>query len=202
MICCVKAVFVVTTLSLQVSVARRLRRGDEPSLSSFDISCYEANFSAGCVGGEQGKSYRGLVSTSFTGRTCQKWTEKFPWAETIGMKPTPDEETEYCTKWGNGLGNHNYCRNPDQSEDKPWCYTLDPNDDHKKETCEIPKCPGHKRDFQDEADELSTKVASGLDCACAAQLYGDTTTTADTSVKFAQVSKTGKIGKDGKCHCK
>ena len=37
----------------------------------------------------------------------------------------------------------NYCRNPDansMSEDKPWCYTMDPNT--RWELCPIPMCTG------------------------------------------------------------
>merc|ERR1719172_55005 len=169
----------VITFMLVAPASAGLKRA-EP-VSDFDLSCYEED--------DKGKSYKGLLTSTASGRTCQNWVKSHP--HEIGIDPSNE----------NGLGNHNYCRNPDQSEDKPWCFTQDPNEGHKKETCEIPKCEPHPRDWMSEADDLATKVASGLDCDCAAQLYGATDTTADTSVKFTQVAKRGKIGKDGKCHC-
>merc|ERR1719512_81400 len=195
-----KAVLLLAMFS-EVSAARRLRRGDEPDyeLSAFDIGCYVVNASDTCPGGEKGKSYRGLVSTSFSGRTCQKWTEKNPWEEPAAMKATPDEKGDQCTKWGNGLGNHNYCRNPDSSEDKPWCYTLDTEDDHKVEVCDIPECPPHPRDWKDEAATLTTEV-DATDCQCADQLYGSTVTTKDTAVPSTLIQGKTRAGKP--CNCK
>ena len=32
----------------------------------------------------------------------------------------------------------NYCRNPDQSPDGPWCFTRDPT--VRRESCAIPNC--------------------------------------------------------------
>merc|ERR1719486_915476 len=91
----------------------------QAQLSGFDIGCYEES--------DKGKSYRGLVTSTNSGRACQKWTKDKP--HTIDIEPSTD----------NGLGNHNYCRNPDGSEDKPWCYTMDPGTE--KQTCTIPVCP-------------------------------------------------------------
>merc|ERR1719473_405542 len=120
-------------------------------VSDFDTGCYDEK--------DKGKGYVGLASSTSSGRTCQNWLKDMPHSITI------DPSTS------NGLGNHNYCRNPDGSEDKPWCYTMDPSPDHKKETCEVPKCSGPARDFKTEAGDIATKMAPSFDCACLATLH-------------------------------
>ena len=203
-------VVLLAMLSFEACAALKARSA-APSLTSFELGCYVEKDPTAEVGGAKGKSYRGLMSSTKTGRTCQKWSADLPHDAAAKIKPVADTKeavdeddirSPAVITWGNGLGNHNYCRNPDQSEDMPWCYTMDPNKGHAKETCEIPKCPANPRDWISEAADMSVKVASGLNCDCAAQLYGSTTTTEDTAVKFTQITKRGKIGKDGKCHCK
>merc|ERR1719456_1867600 len=172
-----------------------------PKLTSFETSCYYEKDPAGESGGAKGRSYRGLVTSTASGRSCQKWTDDHPWKEAAKLKASADEEGGDGTMaWGNGLGNHNYCRNPDSSMDKPWCFTQDPTEAHKKEACEIPACPSKARDFKAEAKALATKV-DATDCQCADQLYGSTVTTKDTAVKFLQEARMG-VTKDGKpCRC-
>ncbi|XP_070545383.1 uncharacterized protein [Ptychodera flava] len=68
-----------------------------------------------CFSDPKGSDYRGTVSKTVSGLTCQKWTMQIPHAHTR----TPDL---YLNA---GLGDHNYCRNPDQ-EPTPWCYTTSP----------------------------------------------------------------------------
>lgn len=142
-------------------------------LSEFDRGCYDEE--------DGGEGYRGLVTRTTSGRQCQNWLATKP-HNTGGMTPNDS----------NGLGNHNFCRNPDGSEKRPWCFTMDPT--IEKETCNVPVCQGYTRDFQDEADTVAKNVAEGLDCDCAEQLYGASTTTRDTTVKLLQ-------GVLQKCRC-
>ena len=82
----------------------------------------------GCVDGD-GADYRGGVATTSaaTGSlTCQKWTAQTPHSH----GNTPE------AKPGKGLGDHNYCRNPDGRAGGPWCYTMDfPN--KRYEACHV-----------------------------------------------------------------
>merc|ERR1719213_1275714 len=148
----------IIALALMAPVAGRMRlQGAAEPIDDFDLSCYEES--------DKGKSYKGLLTSTTSGRTCQNWSKTKP--HEISIEPSNE----------NGLGNHNYCRNPDSSEEKPWCYTMDPVEDHKKELCEIPACPAKPRDFTDEAEALALKVAEGLECDCMDQLYGSSRTT-------------------------
>jgi hypothetical protein len=110
-----------------------------------------------------------------------------PWPAAAKFASIADEKGD-VTKWGNGIGNHNYCRNPDSSQSQPWCFTQDPNADHKIEVCDIPECAAHKRTWSDEADALSMKIGS-KDCECADQLYGSTRTTKETAVALTLVEQ-------------
>ena len=48
--------------------------------------------------------YRGTISKTISGKTCQKWTENSPHAHNYTEDNYPN----------NGIGDHNYCRNPDE----------------------------------------------------------------------------------------
>lgn len=43
-----------------------------------------------------------------------------------------------------GVGDHNYCRNPDDS-DKPWCYVSGADGQIQREACDIETCQGSHR---------------------------------------------------------
>ena len=178
-----------------IAVAAALRV-PAPETTKFEISCYMKDDPDFETGGAKGKSYRGLATHTVGGRLCQKWTSNVPHPAAASIVPIadvsekPDPDAPTLTTWGNGIGNHNYCRNPDQSEEKPWCYTADAT--MEKEVCDIPECPKHARDWMQEAEELSMNLTAGLDCKCAKQLYGSTTTTKDTYVPLStlELSKT------------
>ena len=61
-----------------------------------------------------GSDYRGCKNWTRSGATCQKWTSQYPHRHS---------RTPWNWRYKNmGLGNHNYCRNPD-GEGGIWCYT-------------------------------------------------------------------------------
>jgi len=122
-------------------------------------------------------------------------------------EPIADREDENgLMVWGNGLGNHNYCRNPkpDAANQKPWCFTEDPT--VGKEACNIEECPANARKFAREASELGAYMsdaesvegyiaAQSKECLCAAQSFGASATF------LQQESRMGQT-KDGKpCFC-
>ncbi|XP_038070097.1 uncharacterized protein LOC119739291 [Patiria miniata] len=63
-----------------------------------------------------GTDYRGTVSVTESGETCQRWSAQEHHTHSF----TPEDYADY------GIGDHNFCRNPNNST-QPWCYTLDPN---------------------------------------------------------------------------
>ncbi|CAK8681517.1 unnamed protein product [Clavelina lepadiformis] len=79
--------------------------------------------------GDSGANYRGWISKTESGLTCQAWSSQEPHRHTITSESNPTA----------GLIN-NYCRNPN-SRDKPWCYTTDPNIEWQY--CKIPVCPSY-----------------------------------------------------------
>ncbi|XP_041661799.1 plasminogen-like isoform X1 [Cheilinus undulatus] len=84
--------------------------------SSFTDNCIE------CIG----ENYRGQVSTTENGYTCQRWDSQTPHKH--DFKPSVHPENNLV---------ENYCRNPD-SGPRPWCYTTNPN--KRWEFCSIPRC--------------------------------------------------------------
>jgi hypothetical protein len=63
------------------------------------------------------REYHGTLSTSASGRKCQKWNVQEPHHHDKTPEEFPDKN----------LGDHNYCRNPDDDINGAWCFTEDPN---------------------------------------------------------------------------
>ena len=91
------------------------------------------------IDGVLGAEYNGTISVTESGRTCQVWSANEPHEH--------DDHHE--------LGDHNYCRNPDDSFEGVWCFTTDPL--QRWETCsQIPKCASKTTkvfNFDDDYDE-------------------------------------------------
>ncbi|XP_028996569.2 plasminogen-like [Betta splendens] len=78
-----------------------------------------------CVVGE-GDTYRGKISWTWSGKTCQRWSSQ-----------TPHQHSRTTSNYPNKGLESNYCRNPDGTE-LPWCYTTDP--DTRWQYCSVPRC--------------------------------------------------------------
>merc|ERR1712091_575491 len=98
-----------------------LNVGDSQQRS--DTSCF-------CT--ESGADYRGIVDTTTSGKSCQVWASQYPHEHSH----LPEQFPEH------GLGSssfpHNYCRNPSNDPDGPWCYTTDLGT--VKEYCNVSRC--------------------------------------------------------------
>merc|ERR1719375_2039520 len=96
-----------------------LRRGDKKH-NTTRTKCKTRQDPYDCFSGN-GEDYVGLVMNTESGRSCSNWIKQGKYKAT--------------TK---GIGNHNYCRNPKGSKDKPWCFVKDPSKDW--EYCTVAEC--------------------------------------------------------------
>ncbi|XP_037376584.1 plasminogen isoform X1 [Talpa occidentalis] len=123
-----------------------------PVIRRRDVILFEKKmYLSECKTGN-GKNYRGTISKTKNGVTCQKWSSSFPHRPRFSPDQYPQEGLE-----------ENYCRNPDNDPDGPWCYTTDP--DLRYDFCNIPQC-------EDECMHCSgehyvgkiSKTMSGIEC--------------------------------------
>ncbi|XP_061900799.1 plasminogen [Entelurus aequoreus] len=73
-----------------------------------------------------GEDYRGKVTTTESGYTCQRWDSQKPHNHGYIPSALPEKYLE-----------ENYCRNPD-GDPRPWCFTTSPT--KRWEICSIPRC--------------------------------------------------------------
>jgi len=112
------------------TTSKRWELCDVRKCSDCDKECGIENVD--CQVGKGG-DYRGGVSQTVSGRTCQAWNVQTPHKQKIG-------------KIGK-VGNHNQCRNPTARAGDGagvWCYTTDP--DKRWELCDVPKCSNCKKE--------------------------------------------------------
>ena len=85
--------------------------------------------------------YRGNINKTITGKTCQMWTSQSPHRH----NNTPQRRKD------KGLGDHNYCRNPDREPGGIWCYTTDRN--KRWEYCQQPRGHPDNKYYKEIAEE-------------------------------------------------
>ncbi|XP_056232108.1 phosphoinositide-3-kinase-interacting protein 1 [Seriola aureovittata] len=90
-----------------------------------------------------GVEYRGVQESSFSGLTCLNWSNI---SRDYDVEMHPDPQT--------GVGDHNYCRNPDSSE-RPWCYIAGPDGTVQKQFCAIDTCEEQGSTVPAEAGSLT-----------------------------------------------
>jgi len=124
---------VVGTGTLSKRQKRKCSNGEE-KLKKY-CGAYQCELKAQvpkeCVNKEvdaKGANYRGTKRTTKDGHVCQKWSSVSPNDHSM----TPDKYPD------GGLGDHNYCRNPD-GEPGPWCYNSE-GTDPRWQLCGVPTC--------------------------------------------------------------
>ncbi|XP_059895105.1 LOW QUALITY PROTEIN: hepatocyte growth factor-like [Gadus macrocephalus] len=115
------------------------------------------NVTTSCV---QGKAadYRGTVSMTPRGLTCQRWDSQFPHNHSYLPQNYKCRDLR-----------ENYCRNPDGS-DYPWCFTTDPH--QRRASCtQIPRCdavaPQKTECYRDNGEAYQGTLSmtrSGIPC--------------------------------------
>lgn len=97
--------------------------GEDPPGKLTDLKKCRVSF--------KGLEYLGDVSHTESKIRCQAWSSNVP--HVIMSDVTDDKFPERSREKAK-----NYCRNPTQRSDGPWCYTM--SDDLLNETCAIPLC--------------------------------------------------------------
>jgi len=110
-----------------------------------------------CYEHADGTDYRGMRSTTINGYECQFWSHQ-----------TPNQHTRtHLNHPNDGLGGHNYCRNPTGEEAHPWCYTMHPG--VRFELCDVPP-PSFNCSIKDSKNPYHYHTLCPVDCAA---LLGD-----------------------------
>ncbi|KAG7259140.1 hypothetical protein CRUP_020677 [Coryphaenoides rupestris] len=100
---------------------------------SFSGTQCEINTNEKCVSG-RGEAYRGTWSVSHTRSVCINWNS----TSLRGQRFTARKHDGSSL----GLGNHNFCRNPD-NDSVPWCFVYK-GAQVDWQYCSVDKCPENK----------------------------------------------------------
>uniref|UniRef100_A0A3B4F895 Plasminogen n=1 Tax=Pundamilia nyererei TaxID=303518 RepID=A0A3B4F895_9CICH len=85
-----------------------------------------------------GEDYKGKISTTENGFTCQRWDSQKPHNHDYHPSSLPQKYLE-----------ENYCRNPD-GDPRPWCFTTSPS--KRWDYCAIPRCTAEPSTIVPEVD--------------------------------------------------
>ena len=111
-----------------------------------DVECWDKDNRAANKAG-----YKGTQSVTREGYTCQKWTEQSPQSHDFTAANYSDK----------GVGDHNYCRNPEEKYDKTWCFTTDPS--KQWDWCVVPICPGKPSFIYNKIPIYRSRFTANLD---------------------------------------
>ncbi|KAI8491001.1 hypothetical protein Bbelb_314200 [Branchiostoma belcheri] len=148
-------------------VVTRTHGGWQPHLTELNLYSISPAQVIDCME-DDGTSYRGTVTVTGTGRTCQRWDRQ-----------TPHKHTRTSANYPSSGLEQNYCRNPDH-EPTLWCYTTDPG--KRWEFCDVPHCDGQlgawlRQDTSWVVNSTGTPwVMNGVTHDAAKALDGDTNT--------------------------
>ncbi|XP_054479738.1 prothrombin [Anoplopoma fimbria] len=101
--------------------------GTQMTRTQVNIDAVRQCLEGQCVSGS-GVNYEGNINITQSGRQCQFWSSSFP-------HPII---REFNASEPNSVLQENFCRNPDNRPEGPWCFTKDPT--VQKEICRVPTC--------------------------------------------------------------
>ena len=88
------------------------------------------SLSLDCKKTKEGLEYMGKTDYTKSGRKCQRWDSNTPHSHSNNAgEKFPDKSVSEAS---------NYCRNPDNHPEGPWCYTMDKA--VRWEICPIESC--------------------------------------------------------------
>ena len=96
----------------------------------YIIFLYCTEYGPECKSTVNGTDYQGKVAVTVTGKTCQPWTAQSPHSHTRNNQEKFPDATLADAE--------NFCRNPDNTFNGPWCYTMER--DTRWERCDVPAC--------------------------------------------------------------
>lgn len=108
-----------------------------------------------CVTGnyKNGRDYRGSLDHTTSGIYCQNWTLQYPHQHKVNPKGPLQKDPD-------GLGEHNYCRNPSKlRRNRPWCFTT--KSKVEWEYCDVHICSKYTSNKDNKIPKKNSKEQNG-----------------------------------------